>query len=95
MLIGAVALTAVEWVYVASRRGRVLALDTVVSCRGGHRFTTWWIPGASVKSLRLVFWRIQFCPVGRHWSLVGPVRVSTLSEGQLREAQARHDWRLP
>ena len=48
--------------------------NTVVRCRRGHLFTTLWIPGASMKSIRLGWWRVQRCPVGNHWSLVVPVR---------------------
>jgi hypothetical protein len=45
---------------------------TVVRCRDGHFYRTWWVPGVSLKSLRLGRWRFQYCPVGRHWSLVTP-----------------------
>jgi hypothetical protein len=69
--------------------------NVAVRCRQGHLFTTIWIPGASVKALRLGWWRLQRCPVGRHWSLVRPVRESELSEEQRREAAAHRDLRLP
>ena len=46
----------------------------LVRCRSGHVFRTIWIPGVSVKSLRLGWWRAQYCPVGRHWSVVSPVK---------------------
>ena len=46
----------------------------LVRCRVGHVFRTIWIPGVSIKSLRLGWWRAQYCPVGRHWSLVSPVK---------------------
>ena len=68
---------------------------TVVRCRRGHLFTTIWIPGASLKSIRLGWWRIQRCPVGRHWSLVTPVKPKELTEEEERSARARHDFRLP
>ena len=45
-----------------------------VRCRSGHTFTTTWIPGASLKAVRLGPWRVQRCPVGRHWSIVTPVK---------------------
>lgn len=88
-------LVAVEAVVVARRRGSLLALDTVVRCRSSHLFTSWWIPGASVKALRLVCWRLQYCPVGRHWSLVTPVSMSTLSDDQRQSAAGFHDLRIP
>jgi hypothetical protein len=69
--------------------------DTVVRCRQGHLFTTLWIPGASLKSIRLGWWRIQRCPVGNHWSLVVPVREADLSRRQLRTAREIHDVRIP
>lgn len=46
----------------------------LVRCRRGHVFRTIWIPGVSIKSLRLGWWRAQYCPVGRHWTLVSPVK---------------------
>jgi len=77
------------------RRGYRLGGNVVVRCRGGHLFTTIWIPLASVKAARLGLWRFQRCPVGRHWSLVTPVRESMLTAEELREAQAVHDVRIP
>ncbi len=88
-------LVGIEAVVVARRRGILLGLDTVVRCRSGHLFTTWWIPGASVKALRLGWWRFQRCPVGRHWSLVTPVSISTLSDDQRQSAADSHDLRVP
>ncbi len=58
-------------------------------------FTTIWLPGASLKSLRLGWWRYQRCPVGRHWSLVTPVKESDLSEEQKRIAHETKDLRIP
>ena len=76
------------------RSGRIGG-DLVVRCSDGHLFTTIWIPGASVKSIRLGWWRIQRCPVGRHWSLVTPVKASELSKHDNRRARRRQDIRLP
>jgi len=69
--------------------------NVVVQCTKGHRFTTIWLPGASVKSLRLGPRRFQYCPVGRHWSLVRLVKKSDLSARQLRAARERKDVRIP
>ncbi len=69
--------------------------NTIVRCRDGHLFTTIWIPGASLKSLRLGWWRLQRCPVGPHWSLVTPVRESELTEEERKLARARTDTRIP
>jgi len=76
-------------------RGYPLGGNLVVRCRKGHLFTTLWIPGISVKAIRLGWWRIQRCSVGRHWSLVTPVKVSELSENEKQLAHRRKDVRLP
>jgi hypothetical protein len=67
----------------------------VVRCRKDHLFTTIWIPAASVKSLRLGWWRVQRCPVGHHWSLVTPVNEADLSDDQRRVASEHRDIRIP
>lgn len=64
----------------------------VVRCRRGHLFTTLWIPGVSVKALRLGWWRFQRCPVGPHWSLVTPVRERELNRLDRRSAGRRDTW---
>jgi hypothetical protein len=75
----------------AGRPGGRLA----VRCRSGHLYTTIWIPAVSVKSVRLGWWRLQHCPVGKHWSLVTPVRESDLTEQELLTARANRDIRIP
>jgi len=77
------------------RRGYAFGGKVVVRCREGHLFTTIWIPGASVKAARLGWWRLQRCPVGRHWSLVAPVRRSDLGAEDLRRAGESRDIRVP
>src|SRR5690242_19029254 len=47
-------------------RSGQLGPHVLVRCRAGHLFTTIWLPGASMKSLRLGPWRVQRCPVGHH-----------------------------
>ncbi len=76
------------------RSGR-LGGNVVVRCRDGHLFTTIWIPAASVKALRLGFWRVQRCPVGHHWTVVVPVREVDLTDEELRAAREHHDVRVP
>ena len=76
-------------------RGYPMGGNLVVRCRDDHLFTTLWIPGVSVKAVRLGWWRIQRCPVGAHWSIVRPVKASELTEDEERLARARHDFRLP
>jgi hypothetical protein len=94
LLVFFVALEAVTTL-VARLRGYPLGGDVVVRCRRGHFFTTLWIPGVSVKSLRLGWWRAQWCPVGRHLTIVSPVRPADLSWRQRRAADAHRDVRLP
>jgi hypothetical protein len=67
----------------------------VVRCRDGHLFTTLWIPGASVKSLRLGPWRLQRCPVGHHFTVVSAVKEANLTEEERRTAAEHRDIRLP
>jgi hypothetical protein len=69
--------------------------NTVVRCRRGHLFTTIWIPGVSLTSIRLGPARYQRCPVGPHWSLVVPVRDGQLSDAERREAAENRDVRVP
>ncbi len=69
--------------------------NVVVRCRRGHLFTTIWIPGASVKALRLGWVRIQRCPVGGHWGRVTPVKLSELTDEERRSAGQHHDLRIP
>jgi hypothetical protein len=69
--------------------------EVVVRCRRGHLFSTIWIPGASIKAVRLGWYRFQRCPVGGHWTLVRPVREAELSDDELRSARDQHDVRLP
>lgn len=95
MWVVAVATVVVEAVVVATRRGRLLDPRTVVRCRQGHLFTTVWVPGVSVKALRLGWWRLQRCPVGRHWSLVTPVREAELTDAERQAAAAQRDLPIP
>jgi hypothetical protein len=87
--------TVLEALFLRRRTGSMVGLRTIVRCHSGHLFTTTWIPGASVKSLRLGPWRIQRCPVGRHWSIVRPVQVAKLSEDEREQARSVRDTLLP
>jgi hypothetical protein len=80
---------------IAVRLGYTFGKDAIVRCRQGHLFSTVWIPGASVKSLRLGWWRIQWCPVGRHVDLVRPVRAADLTEAERSLALFHHDVPVP
>ena len=76
-------------------RGYPFGGRIVVRCREGHLFTTLWIPGASLKSIRLGWWRIQRCPVGPHWSIVVPVKDADLSSRERRRAHETRDLPVP
>jgi hypothetical protein len=76
-------------------RGYPIGGNVVVRCRKGHLFTTIWLPGGSLKSIRLGWWRLQRCPVGGHFSLVTPVRASELTDAQRHEAREHRDIRIP
>jgi hypothetical protein len=81
---------------VARRRGYSgLGGNTIVRCSKGHLFTTIWIPGASLKSIRLGPRRFQYCPVGRHFSLVAPVKDAELTSDERQAATVRRDLRIP
>jgi hypothetical protein len=88
------AAVAAEAVALRVQSGR-LAGRVVVRCRAGHLFTTIWIPGVSIKSARLVWWRVQWCPVGRHVTLVRPVREERLAQHRLDAAHAVRDLPVP
>ncbi|MGI5456951.1 hypothetical protein ACQEWB_28060 [Streptomyces sp. CA-249302] len=79
----------------ARRRGYGVGGRTVVRCRDGHLYTTIWIPGASFKSLRLGWYRWQYCPVGRHWSSAVPVRDDELTPQERALAEMYHDAPVP
>ena len=82
-------------ILLARRLGYNLGTNTVVRCRRGHLFSTIWIPGIKLKEIDLVVARIQYCPVGQHWSLVVPVRDVSLTEEERQFAQAHHDIKIP
>ena len=79
----------------ARKRGYNVGGNVVVRCRAGHLFTTIWIPGASIKALRLGWYRFQRCPVGKHWTLVRPVKGAELTDAERRFAAAHRDVRVP
>ena len=80
---------------IAIRQGYSVGRNAVVRCRAGHLFTTTWIPGASLKAVRLGLWRIQWCPVGRHVDLVRLVKEADLTEAEREFALAHHDVPVP
>jgi len=86
---------AVGGTLLARRLGYNLGVNTVVRCRQGHLFSTIWIPGIKLKEIDLVVARVQYCPVGHHWSLVVPVRDVAMTEEERQLALAHHDIKIP
>jgi hypothetical protein len=87
--------TIVAATLLARRRGHTFGGDTIVRCRHGHLYTTIWIPGVKLKLLDLGIASLQYCPVGKHWSLVTPVRDYDLADEERRFARAHHDVSIP
>lgn len=85
----------VAGVIIAGRLNMFRRFDRSVRCRDGHLFTTIWIPGASLKAVRLGRRRMQRCPVGGHWTIVVPLDPQTASAADLQAAAATHDLRVP
>ena len=80
---------------IGRRLGYNFGPNTIVRCRKGHLFTTIWIPGVKLKELDLIVARIQRFPVGKHWSLVVPVKEANLTEEERQLAREHHDIRIP
>lgn len=81
---------------VAVGRGYKFGWNVPVRCRAGHLFSTVWIPGATVKSLKIIGpWRAQWCPVGRHFTLVTLLRDADLTDSERAFAAAHHDFPVP
>jgi hypothetical protein len=93
--IAVVVLTLLAGTLVARRRGYNIGGNVVVRCSRGHLYTTLWIPGIKLKGLDFIVARFQYCPVGRHWSLVRPVRESELTDEDRKFAHAHHDLPIP
>ena len=94
-VLAGVVLAYVVGTIIATAQGYSFGKNTLVRCRRGDLFTTVWIPGASVKSLKLGFWRLQWCPVGRHVDLVRPVKSADLTDAERSFALAHHDTLVP
>lgn len=96
LLVAAIVAVLVTGTILARGRGYLgIGGDTIVRCREGHVFTTIWVPGASLKAVRLGWTRWQRCPVAGHWSLVRPVKDSDLTDEERTSAAEHHDVRIP
>jgi hypothetical protein len=90
-----VALAVAGVVFLGRRLASQGAGEVVVRCRDGHLFTTIWVPGVSLKAIRLGWIRMQRCPVGDHLTLVTPVRYSDLTDAERWAAARYRDGPLP
>lgn len=79
-----------EWL----RREQPARFEPVVECSQGHRYRSIWVPGGSLKALRLFNRRFQRCPVGHHWSWTRRIDAALLSDEELESANAVHDLRV-
>jgi len=96
LIVGVVVAVLAVGTVAARRRGYSgMGGNQIVRCRSGHLFTTIWVPGASIKAVRLGRSRFQRCPVGRHWTMVTPAKDGDLSEDERRTAEAHRDIRIP
>jgi hypothetical protein len=95
IIAGALAVAYVAGLLAARQLGYRFGRNVVVTCQAGHVFTTIWIPGGSLKALRLGFWRVQWCPVGKHVTLVRPVKEADITQEMRDLAAASHDIRVP
>lgn len=68
------------------RQGYAIPGHAAVRCREGHLFRTLWVEGGSFKAVRLgLRTRYMRCPVGKHWSVVHPVKEADLTPAEQAE----------
>jgi len=66
-------------------KGYSIPGETVARCSKGHLFRTIWIEGGSLKAIRLgPRTRYQYCPIGKHWSIIHPVKEKDLTGENLK-----------
>jgi hypothetical protein len=96
VILALVAVSVVVVNVVARRQGYSIPGKTVVRCSKGHLFTTTWIAGGSLKAVRLgPHTRCQYCPAGRHWAIIHPVKDGDLTDEERRAAAAAGHGRSP
>jgi hypothetical protein len=96
VILGVVAVAVVVLNLVVRQQGYSIPGKTVVRCSKGHLFTTTWIEGGSLKAVRLgPYTRYQYCPAGRHWAIVHPVKDEDLTDAERRAAGATVNGQPP
>ena len=68
--------------------------DRIVRCSKGHLYTTVWVPGISLKAVRLGNARGQWCPIGHHFSVVEQVTIGDLTMEEMEAASKVHDTKV-
>jgi hypothetical protein len=82
----------VAWLLMPARRADDgPGTGVVARCLAGHVFTTMWGPPAPARKAGIGPVRLQYCPVGEHWTLVTPVRPEDLTPAEWRLARRCHD----
>ena len=68
------------------RKGYNMPGQAAVRCSKGHVFRTTWVEGGSLVSLRLgPTTRFHYCPVGKHWAIIHPIKEQDLTEEERRQ----------
>ncbi|GAA1840199.1 hypothetical protein [Actinomadura bangladeshensis] len=67
----------------------------IAQCADGHLFETPFVPGVSLKALRLGGGRLQRCPVGKHWTTVRMVDQASVTAEQQEEARRHRTTPIP
>jgi hypothetical protein len=71
------------------RKGYNMPGRTAVRCSRGHVFRTTWIEGGSLVSIRLgPTTRFHYCPVGKHWAIIHPVKEQDLTVEERKQLAA-------
>ena len=90
-----VVLVALRAARLSRPQGYRFGRDVVVRCEDGHLFLTTWIPGMSIKAIRLGLVRMQHCPVGDHFTSVRLIRDEDLTAAERLEASRHRDSGVP
>jgi hypothetical protein len=81
-----VAATVVFMNWYMRRKGYSMPGETAVRCSKGHLFRTLWVEGGSLVSVRLgPTTRFHYCPVGKHWAIIHPVKEQDLTDEERRQ----------
>jgi hypothetical protein len=81
-----VLVTVVLMNWVMRRKGYNMPGQTAVRCSKGHLFRTTWVEGGSLVSIRIgPTTRFHYCPVGKHWAVIHPVKEQDLTDDERKQ----------